>query len=171
LPEVPRDSYIKVVRPESLNSYISGFRSVELASERFDELRSFFGHRVNSQPHSTPGTVAQGRETMTSRNRRVIMALLALIVVVVLLATQVTIFVVHPMRAVPKGRTLVISRLTNTRFIDSAEGICDRTQNGVSLLCRGTVLTRVMIEAHVYARLPYSKTLYLISTGGKEYDR
>jgi hypothetical protein len=49
LPEAPRDSYIKVVRPESLNSYISGFRNVELASERFDELRNFFGHRVNSR--------------------------------------------------------------------------------------------------------------------------
>src|SRR2546422_7225850 len=41
-PEAPRDSYIKVVRPESLNSYISGFRNVELASGRFDELRNFF---------------------------------------------------------------------------------------------------------------------------------
>jgi len=49
LPEAPCDSYIKVVRPESLNSYISGFRNVELASERFDELRNFFGHRVNSR--------------------------------------------------------------------------------------------------------------------------
>jgi len=49
LPEAPRDSYIKVVRPESLNSYISGFRNVELASERFDELRNFFWHRVNSR--------------------------------------------------------------------------------------------------------------------------
>lgn len=49
LPEAPRDSYIKVVRPESLNSYISWFRNVELASERFDELRNFFGHRVNSR--------------------------------------------------------------------------------------------------------------------------
>ncbi len=47
--EAPRDSYIKVVRPESLNSYISGFRNVELASERFDELRNFFGYRVNNR--------------------------------------------------------------------------------------------------------------------------
>ena len=52
LPEAPRDSYVKVVRPESLNSYISGFRNVELASERFDELRNFFGHRVKSRPET-----------------------------------------------------------------------------------------------------------------------
>lgn len=49
LPEAPRDSYIKVLRPESLNGYISWFRNVELTSERFDELRNFFGYRVNSR--------------------------------------------------------------------------------------------------------------------------
>src|SRR5437764_2615179 len=47
LPEAPRDSYIKVVRPESLNSYISWFRNVELAPERFDELRNFFGRQLD----------------------------------------------------------------------------------------------------------------------------
>jgi hypothetical protein len=48
LPDAPRDSYIKVVSPERLNSYISGFRSVELAPEYFNELRTFFERRVNS---------------------------------------------------------------------------------------------------------------------------
>jgi hypothetical protein len=49
LPDAPRDSYIKVVRPESMNSYISGFRNIELASERFNELCNFFEDRVNSR--------------------------------------------------------------------------------------------------------------------------
>jgi hypothetical protein len=49
LPDAPRDSYIKVVRPESLTSYISGFRNVELTPERFSELYSFFEYRVNSR--------------------------------------------------------------------------------------------------------------------------
>ena len=49
LPDAPRDSYIKVVRPESLASYISGFRNVELTPERFSELYSFFEYRVNNQ--------------------------------------------------------------------------------------------------------------------------
>lgn len=47
LPDAPRDSYIKVVRPERLNSYISGFRNVELAPEGFNELCAFFKYRVN----------------------------------------------------------------------------------------------------------------------------
>lgn len=42
LPEPPRDSYIKVVRPEGLARYISGFRNAELTPDRFEELRFFF---------------------------------------------------------------------------------------------------------------------------------
>jgi len=46
LPDAPGDSYIKVVRPESLNSYISGFRNADLAPDRFNEMRAFFENRV-----------------------------------------------------------------------------------------------------------------------------
>ncbi len=46
--EAPRDSYVEVVRPERLTSYILGFRKVELAPERFSKLRSFFKHQVGS---------------------------------------------------------------------------------------------------------------------------
>jgi hypothetical protein len=48
LPDAPRDSYIKVVRTERLNGYISAFRNVEMTPKRFGELRSFFAHRVGS---------------------------------------------------------------------------------------------------------------------------
>lgn len=48
LPDPPRESYIKVVRPENLTSYILGFRNTELAPQRFSELRSFFENRVGS---------------------------------------------------------------------------------------------------------------------------
>ena len=64
-----------------------------------------------------------------------------------------------------------MSRLTNTEFIDSADAICSRLQDGVSLLCRGMVLGRVLEEADIYLRLPYSHSLYLISTDGAEYGR
>lgn len=46
LPDAAADSYVKVVSPERLNSYISGFRNVELAPEDFNELCGFFKHRV-----------------------------------------------------------------------------------------------------------------------------
>jgi len=49
LPDPPRESYIKVIRPENLTSYILGFRNTELAPERFSELQRFFEYRIGSQ--------------------------------------------------------------------------------------------------------------------------
>lgn len=48
LPDAPRESYIKVVRPESLTSYILGFRNTELAPDLFSKLRNFFEYRVGN---------------------------------------------------------------------------------------------------------------------------
>ena len=86
-------------------------------------------------------------------------------------ATQVTIFVIQPIGAVPEGKTLVISRMSNTKFIDSADAICERTQGGVSLFCRLGALGGTLKNAHIYLRLPYMQWLYQISTNGKDYDR
>lgn len=97
-------------------------------------------------------------------------SLIVLAALTVIVYTQLTIFVIQPIGAVPDGRTLVISRLNKTKFIDSADGVCERTQGGVSLLCRMAVLAGVMENANIYARLPYSESLYLISTGGKTYE-
>lgn len=83
---------------------------------------------------------------------------------------QLTIFVVPPIGAVPEGRTLIISRLNKTEFIDSADAMCERIQGGVSLLCRGFALGAVASNSTIYLRLPYSEWLYLISTGGKTYE-
>lgn len=86
------------------------------------------------------------------------------------LFTQVfSIFVVNPIGAVPEGRTLIIFRLNNMNFIDSADGMCERAMEGVSLLCRGVMLGAVASKSTILIRLPYSETLYLFSTGGKKY--
>lgn len=85
--------------------------------------------------------------------------------------TQITIFVVPPIGAVPEGRTVIMLRLNKTNFIDSPDAMCERIQGGVSLLCRGMAMARVVEATTIMARLPYSETLYLISTGGKTYDR
>jgi len=86
-------------------------------------------------------------------------------------STQITVFVIQPIGAIPDGKTLVISRLNVTRFIDSADAVCERMQGKVNLLCRGMVLGKVGETATVYARLPYSETLYMMSTGGRNYER
>lgn len=86
-------------------------------------------------------------------------------------AQFVSIFVVQPIGAVPDGRTLIISRLNSLRFIDSADGWCERETGQVTLLCRGMTAAKVANQATIYARLPYSEYLYKISTNGKIYDR
>jgi hypothetical protein len=48
LPDAPRESYVKVVRPENVASYIFGFRNTELAPKRFSKLRTYFESRVGS---------------------------------------------------------------------------------------------------------------------------
>jgi hypothetical protein len=86
-------------------------------------------------------------------------------------AQFVTIFVIQPIGAIPEGRTLIVSRLNTMKFIDSADAWCERQMGGVNLLCRVGVMGQVAKEATIIARLPYSQTLYEVSTGGKTYTR
>jgi hypothetical protein len=98
-----------------------------------------------------------------------ILAIAAIIVIAV--CSQITLFVVPPIGAVPEGRTVVIARLNSTTFVDSADAMCARIQVGVSLLCRAMVMGAVFEKSTILARLPYSQWLYEISTGGKTYER
>ncbi len=98
-------------------------------------------------------------------------AAIGVVIVACLVATQfVTIFVVQPIGAIPEGRTIIITRLTTMNFIDSADAWCERRFGGVKL-CRAAVMGRAADRTTILARLPYSETLYKISTGGKTYDR
>ncbi|NBF03978.1 hypothetical protein GV819_16925 [Pseudomonas sp. Fl5BN2] len=91
--------------------------------------------------------------------------------VVIAIYTQLTVFVVPPIGAVPEGRTVVMLRLNKTNFVDSPDAMCERIQGGVSLLCRGMTMAAVVEKTKIIARLPYSEWLYLMSTGGKRYDQ
>ncbi|ANI34672.1 hypothetical protein AA098_14750 [Pseudomonas sp. JY-Q] len=85
--------------------------------------------------------------------------------------TQIAIFAVPPIGAVPEGRTVIMLRLNKTNFIDSADAMCVRIQGYVNLLCRGMTMGAVVNATTIIARLPYSETIYKISTGGNTYDR
>jgi hypothetical protein len=58
-------------------------------------------------------------------------------------------------------------------FISSADGMLLDNGQGVSLLGRGIVLGGVgeLMEQRKIARLPYSRSLYLLSTGGCEFEK
>jgi len=99
----------------------------------------------------------------------VIAGIVTLIAIVIY--TQITIFAVPPIGAVPEGRTVIMLRLNKTNFIDSADAMCERLQGSVSLLCRGVTMGAVVSNTKIIARLPYSEWLYRISTGSKQYER
>lgn len=101
--------------------------------------------------------------------QKTVVALVVLAVTVIVIYTQITLFVIPPIGALPEGRTMVITRLNKTKFIDSPDAMCERIQGGVSLLCRGIVMGAVLEKSTILMRLPYSSWLYSISTGGKIY--
>lgn len=103
--------------------------------------------------------------------KTVSIVLIVFVVLAVVIYTQLTIFVIQPIGAIPEGKTLVILRLNKTEFIDSADAMCEREMGGVSLLCRLGMMGGVASNSTVLLRLPYSQALYDISTGGKSYDR
>jgi hypothetical protein len=111
---------------------------------------------------------------MTIKPRRLIrLAVIFLLVEMGLLFYFTTgFFVIQPTRAFPKGTTVWYWRYgTGLPFITSADGFLVDTQRRVSLLERRFVLASLseLIARLKIASLPYSKTLYLISTGGLEF--
>ena len=108
---------------------------------------------------------------MDNKKKISVVALVITAVVAIVFYTQFTIFVIPPIGAVPEGKTLVITRLNKTQFIDSADAMCERLQGSVSLLCRGMFLGAVAEKSTILVRLPYSEWLYLVSTNGKTYGR
>ena len=85
-----------------------------------------------------------------------VVVLVIIAVTIVLMYTQLTLFVIPPIGALPEGRTVIITRLNKTEFIDSPDAMCERIQGGVSLLCRGMVMGAIVEKATILARLPYS---------------
>jgi hypothetical protein len=84
------------------------------------------------------------------------------------------IFVIQPIGAIPDGASIIYWRADfRLPFICSADGLLETSGAGVSLLGRGIFLAGIAdkIKDRKILTLPYSKTLYLWSTGGKEYDR
>lgn len=104
-------------------------------------------------------------------NLKKTLALVVLVFMFIGVYTQITLFVIPPIGALPEGKTIVIARLNKTEFIDSPDAMCERIQGGVSLLCRGVVMGAVVNQSTILAKLPYSSWLYGISTGGKSYER
>jgi len=83
-------------------------------------------------------------------------------------------FVVQPIGALPKGVTIWYWRCgTRLPFICSPDGLLLQTQGSVSLMGRAAVLASLVepVKKREIVSLPYSRTLYLISTKGCELEQ
>jgi hypothetical protein len=101
-----------------------------------------------------------------------IVAALVLLVAGIVAYTQLGIFVVQPIGMLPEGKTIIIWRQSaRLHFIDSADGVCLRIQDGVSIICRLAAMAGVVENNPILLRLPYSEALYLVSTGGRTFVR
>jgi len=103
-------------------------------------------------------------------NKKLII-LISSIIILIVVFSQITLFVIQPMGAIPTGKTLIILRLNKTNFIDSADAMCVRETGSLNLMCRGIMMSAVINKSKILMKLPYSKFLYEISTGGKEYTK
>lgn len=72
-------------------------------------------------------------------NKKLIITISSIILFSVIVYTQITLFVIQPIGAIPEGKTLVILKLNKTNFIDSADAMCVRETGGLNLMCRGMI--------------------------------
>ena len=103
--------------------------------------------------------------------KKVIIVFSVFVLLITVIYTQITLFVIQPIGAIPEGKTLVIMKLNKTNFIDSADAMCVSEIGGVSLLCRMAMLSAVSEKSTILLRLPYIEMLYKLSTNGKEFSR
>src|SRR6187551_1640395 len=83
-------------------------------------------------------------------------------------------FVIQPIGAIPDGVTVMYFRIgLNVSFISSPDGILIDNDLGVSLMNRMMTMGAFgeVVSERKIVRLPYSEAMYLISTGGQQFDR
>ena len=106
--------------------------------------------------------------------RRVLGCAVFLAVLLVVAPLTLGIFVVQPIGSVPEGTTILYWRAgLDLPFVVSPDGFSYEATGSVSLLSRGIVMARLvdLLDGRKIVALPYSHSLYLISTDGMEFDR
>ncbi len=83
-------------------------------------------------------------------------------------------FVIQPLGAIPEGITIMYFRFgMKTPFITSPDGILIDNGQGISLFGRIAALGSFaeIIKERRILNMPYSRAMYLLSTGGKEFEK
>jgi hypothetical protein len=109
----------------------------------------------------------------TDAERAWILSLFVILVAALWWIVRPGVFTIQPIGAIPEGVTFIYhSRSPDMPFFGSPDGLCLKLQGSVSLLCRATTGPGILqLTDRIIVKLPYSRTAYLLSTGGQEFDR
>jgi hypothetical protein len=147
--------------------------------QRFDT------HLTGLEPPSAPYSVRQDTNLGKTRARSgcgclvpstaLLLTLVVLVVILVAAWFLVApgVFTVQPIGALPDGVTFIYhSRSPKIPFFSSPDGLCLEIQGSVSLLCRASALAASKdLTDRIMLKLPYNHWAYLMSTGGREYEK
>ena len=106
------------------------------------------------------------------RMRKAIYILVAVLVLGIagVWTAGIRVVVVQPIGVIPDGVTTLVAGIPGLHLIDSPDAICQRTEGGVSPLCRVTTTASIAENGTIIARLPYSSILFSLS-GAPDPDR
>ena len=96
--------------------------------------------------------------------------LLVVVAVLVLVISQLGVYTIQPIGALPEGVTAIVRRAPGEPFFSSPDSMCLKVQGYVSLLCRAAALAEAPVD-RIVVRLPYMEWAYLMSTGGKTFEQ
>ena len=142
-----------------------------------DELRALVPHTAGDEPTILPGSdsALDVNQTLPSevrqrRNWAKVIAVGLLLTFMLVVALKMGFYTIQPIGALPEGRTLIVWRDSGEPLFNSPDAMCMDRVGEVSLLCRGVALTAAPVD-RIVLRLPYMDWAYLLSTGGKRFER
>jgi len=109
--------------------------------------------------------------------KKSLVVIISMFVILIIVWSTTFLLVLQPIGAVPEGRTVWIfkpERLFMQEvipFVCSADGMLLKTTGSVNLFGRAIMLAVLLGSGNIIGRFPYSRTLYLISTGGAEFNQ
>lgn len=107
-----------------------------------------------------------------NKSKKVTLVLILIIIVAIPIFTGF--IVIQPVGALPDGITIWYFRAgLNLPFITSPDGFSLKQTGQLSLMSRMVSMSAITtaIKDRIIIRLPYSRTLYKISTGGQEFGQ
>ncbi len=111
---------------------------------------------------------------MTRSSRIALSALGVLALILAGLASMTGLYVVNPVPTLPEGETIwYYRRGLGLPMVSSADGLNIKYSNGVSTENRYAMNAKIatVIGSHVIAKFPYVPSLYLMSTGNKDFSK